>query len=121
MASKPITNSGLNTTLTRRRILEVSPWFNLHRRNSPQELRAFWNKYPENNEGLFRDAWQSLVDWYLGEAKEVGERRAFWKLVYKLLDQPTNDDLAWIQIWLYSYLSAIDDVPFPCWMEDLWD
>jgi len=114
-----MTNSGLNTTLTRRRILEVSPLYRLHGWNSPEEMKAFWNRYPylENNEELFHEAWSELVNWYSLEAQEIGEVRAFWGLVYRLLDDATEGDIDWIKIWLLSYLSAGGDIEFPEWMD----
>jgi len=42
-------------------------------------------------------------------------------LVYRLLDDPTEDDITWIQIRLFSYLSAEEDIEFPKCMDGFWD
>jgi|SRR5215203_194076 len=123
MAKNPKPDSGLRTKLTRRRIIEVSPLGKIYTSNDPEEIKAYWAQYPfpETNEKLFIDAEKALVEWYVEESLEIGERRAFWGLVYRLLDHPTNDDSAWIQNWLYQHLRVREDFQFPCWMEDLWD
>jgi len=38
-----------------------------------------------------------LVKWYEAECLEIGERRAFWGLVYRLLNVPAKDDVRLIR------------------------
>ena len=46
------------------------------------------------------DSWTYLVTWYQFEAKEIGEERAFWGVVYRLVDDPTDQDVGLVREWL---------------------
>ena len=79
-----------NITLTHEKVLEASP-IPLRRKDQPRELL-------EESPNLFtdkvnREAWQHLIRWYQDKEVENGEVKAFWDLVYRILDKPTLLDL----------------------------
>jgi hypothetical protein len=106
----------LNVTLTRRRVIEASP-FNKWSRVAELRVLYVHDWYPQTDEELFRQSWSELVNWYAEEAPEIGEWRAFWGLVYRLLDNPTEADITWIKVALFSYLSAGERIERPEWMD----
>ena len=46
------------------------------------------------------ESWAYLLTWYKFESMEIGEGRAFWGVVYRLLDEPTDGDVRLIRAWL---------------------
>jgi hypothetical protein len=107
----------LSVTLTRKRVIEASP-FNKWSRVSELKVLYDHSPYPRNDEELFRRSWSELVDWYSKEAESIGEIRAFWGLVYRLLDNPTAGDITWIKVALFSYLNfGGGDIQRPDWMD----
>ena len=83
-------------TLTRERVLKAAP-IDKRRRAQLQELLE---KYPWCEDKVFWEAWEQLIKWYRCECQEIGERRAFWGLVFRLLDNPTEKDIECIQGWV---------------------
>jgi hypothetical protein len=106
----------LDVTLTRRRVIEASP-FNKWKQVAELKILYDQDPYPQTDEELFRQSWSELVDWYSLEAELIGEWRAFWGLVYRLLDNPTEGDITWIKVALFSYLSAGVRIERPEWMD----
>ena len=85
-------------TLTRERVIDAAP-LDTWRRAELEELLAQY-PWPSTEDKVFWEAWEQLIKWYRCEAKEIGERQAFWGLVYRLLDEPTEKDIECIQGWV---------------------
>jgi hypothetical protein len=50
-----------------------------------------------------------LVMWYRFEAKEIGPEQAFWGVVYRILDEPTDLDVRCILEWVERDWRRIHD------------
>jgi len=79
---------------------------------------------PRFTDNVNRQAWQCLVKWYKEEEENMGEFRAFWGVVYRILDKPTLLDLEcirgyMIQQWNECYL-APDISHYPSWWDGFW-
>jgi hypothetical protein len=89
---------GLNIvalTLTPRRVFEAAPFSEERRMELEENLEgdAFITEY-----GLvIHWSWLELYKWYKWESEEIGARRAFWGVVYRLLDNPTPQDIEFIK------------------------
>jgi hypothetical protein len=81
----------LMVTLTPERIFEAAP-IHPYRR---EQLQWLQDEHPSEHVSVtvLMDSWWYLIKWYRLEAREIGEERAFWGLVYRLLDEPTDDDV----------------------------
>ena len=87
----------MGLTLTPERIFEAAPIPSYRRRELEwlQDNVSSCTEYKRTYE-----SWEYLLTWYKFEAKEIGEGRAFWGVVYRLLDDPTEDDVKVIREWL---------------------
>jgi hypothetical protein len=75
--------------------------------------------FPESSDKVFWRSWELLIKWYRHECKEIGESRAFWGLVHRLLDDPTDDDVACILDWVnLDWRIAEGFYPDPTKVED---
>ena len=83
-------------TLTRERVLAAAPIDRWQR----EQLQGLLVTYPSSSDNVYWHAWEQLIKWYGCESREIGERRAFWGLVYRLLDEPTADDIECIKGWV---------------------
>jgi hypothetical protein len=83
-------------TLTRERVIDAAPIDSWRR----AELYELLEIYPLSTDTVFCEAWEALIKWYRCECKEIGERRAFLGLVYRLVDDPTEKDIECIQGWV---------------------
>src|SRR5829696_868551 len=86
-------------TLTRERVFEAAPIDKERRAHLRQLLVEYSDSWTADK--VFWEAWEQLIKWYRFECRDIGEERAFWGLVYRLLDDPTADDIACIQGWTY--------------------
>ena len=83
-------------TLTRERVIEAAPLEDWRK----AKLYELLEIYPLSTDTVFCEAWEALIKWYRCECQEIGERQAFWGLVYRLLDNPTGKDVECIQGWV---------------------
>jgi hypothetical protein len=82
-------------TLTKGRVIEVSPIPEWLKTNLLKILESDRSVYVRNE--VMVQACFPLMKWYMEEAEEIGEERAFWGLVYRLLAVPTKDDVRLIR------------------------
>jgi hypothetical protein len=92
-----------NYTLTQDRVFEAAPFSEWER----VALKR-WRKEEEGKPSfvwswIVRHSFRQLLDRYWREVSEIGEERAFWGLVYRLLDDPTEDDVELIRALIVSY------------------
>ena len=107
-----------DVTLTVERVIEVAPMSGTRKEQLIQELSVQPYRYIP----ITRIAFWFLGRWYESETIEIGEERAFWGLVYRLLDNPTKDDINWTRIWLYQYLSVFEEPEQkPSWLAGLYE
>ena len=79
---QPLTcNYKIMVTLTRERVIEAAPLKEWRR----AKLYELLEIYPQSTDTVFCEAWEALIKCYRYECKEIGETRAFWGLVYRLL------------------------------------
>jgi hypothetical protein len=102
----------MEITLTPERVFEAAPIPSERRRellwlldNAPNSCTQYKRTY---------ESWEYLLTWYKFEGKEIGEERAFWGVVYRLLDDPTEGDVRLIREWLehnYNTFEGYADNP----------
>jgi hypothetical protein len=72
----------MDTTLTKERLIAASP-LPADRRLQLEWICAF-STDPGFAYRIVYEAWEYLYTWYAFEATEIGEKRAFWGVVYRL-------------------------------------
>jgi hypothetical protein len=88
-------------TLTDERLIEVAPRTEWWKELKRKELAALAGLY--SAQFVMDPVWNVLILWYWHEAKEIGEYRAFWGLVYRIVDDPTDEDLTIIATKIDEY------------------
>ena len=88
----------MRLTLTPERIFEAAPIPSERRRDLVWLRDNLHNSCTEHKRTY--ESFLYLWKWYMFEAHEIGEERAFWGVVYRLLDDPTEDDVKVIRDWL---------------------
>jgi hypothetical protein len=69
--------------LTRERVFAAAPMDERRRAELQELLSAYPDPYTAAK--VTWEAWGHLIKWYRYECVEIGERQAFWGLVYRLL------------------------------------
>src|SRR5829696_3994503 len=101
-------------TLTIDRLLEVSPMNDTHK----DQFSEILIRNPFFTDNVTRQALEYLAKWYLEEAALIGEKRAFWGVTYRILDDPTPIDIECIKGYLTQALQLLDEYDsYPSW----WD
>jgi hypothetical protein len=104
-----------SVTLTKERTIEASPIPNWLKQRL-LEILAGNPDMCQRNEVMVQACFP-LWKWYKAEAEDLGEERAFWGVVYRLLSVPTKDDIKLIHRlvnevdWSF-YAKFGDDPPF---------
>jgi hypothetical protein len=88
----------MEITLTPERIFAAAPIPSERRR----ELLWLSDNAPNSDTESKRtyEAFEYLWKWYMFELQAIGEARAFWGAVYRLLDDPTDRDVEVIREWM---------------------
>jgi len=82
-------------TLTPERVFEAAPFSEDRRRELEESLVD--DPFEAEYSVVIRWSWVQLYKWYKRECEEIGAKRAFWGVVYRLVDNPTPEDIAYIQ------------------------
>jgi hypothetical protein len=113
------TGGHTNVTLTKERTIEASPipdWL----KDRLLEILAGNPDMCQRTEVMVQ-ACYPLWKWYKAETQEIGEEGAFWGLVYRLLPNPTKDDIKLLRRmvtdvdWSF-YTKWGDDPPYHRWI-----
>jgi hypothetical protein len=90
----------MNCTLTHERVFEVAP-FSAWEREALLRWREEGPAYVWNV--ISAHAWRQILLWYKNEANRIGEEETFWNVVFRILDEPTADDVELIRTILEMF------------------